>query len=130
MGVRRVLVLVVVVAAGCSGGSHRSAPPTPGSTTKASHAAQICEKAVPTRVVSSDATIVVDFRRTTIGTMGPTQRHRFPGLADGDFAAWCWTGSKTTYSVYEVAAEGQSAQKVGTFEGWSEAQAHGRPSIP
>ena len=109
----------------CSHPGERTGPTTP-----VDHAGAICRKAVPTHLVNSTPTIVKDFRQTTIGTVGPAQINRFPGHADSDFAAWCWTGFHTTYAVYEVTDEGDTAFKAATIEGMERSVARGRPAIP
>jgi hypothetical protein len=99
--------------------------------TSTTRATRLCTEAVPnpTDLVSSEATTIADFRRTTIGTIGPTQTHRFPALTAETFGAWCWTGSNGSYRVYEVASDGTSVE-VGGLDGVSPAEAHGAPDIP
>jgi hypothetical protein len=133
MGVRRIVTLVVIVAAGCTGGTHRSAPttPPPSVTTPVERAASLCRHAVanPKELVSNDPTTVQQFRTTTIATVGPSQTHRFPTLRASTFGAWCWTRHGDSYSVYEV-ADGHSMQVVGGMNGVAPADAHGAPMVP
>jgi hypothetical protein len=127
------VALAVIVAAGCTGGAHRSAPTTPPTfvTTPVERAASLCRHAVvnPKELVSNDPTSVRQFRATTIGTIGPSQTHRFPTLRASAFGAWCWTRHGDIYSVYEV-ADGHSMQVVGGMNGIAPANAHGAPAVP
>ncbi|HEY5011390.1 MAG TPA: hypothetical protein VIK61_01630 [Acidimicrobiia bacterium] len=131
MGMRRILVLVVVVLAGCSHGSHSSSQTTAwnGEGTRL-NADYICRRYVPGHLVSSWVTSVADFRKTTIGTRGPAQIHRFPKLPPTNAAAWCWTGKPGAYNVYEVASDGEVQQVVSNMNGVAPENAHGAPSVP
>jgi hypothetical protein len=94
-------------------------------------AASLCRHAVsePNELVSNDPTMVQEFRRTTIATIGPSQTHRFPSLPATAFGAWCWTKHGDSYSVWEV-ADGNSVQVVGGMNGIDPADAHGPPAVP
>lgn len=127
MVVYRALVLVVLVAAGCTGGSRHSQPTTPPTQLNAEW---VCRRYVTGHLVSSEATTVGNFRKTTIGTRGPAQLHRFPKLLDPTAAAWCWTGRPDAYNVYEVASDGEVQQVASNMSGVAPADAHGAPQIP
>jgi hypothetical protein len=130
---RRILVVVVVVAAGCSGGSKHSAPTVPDTfvATPRQAAAGLCRSVIPksARLAASDPATVKDFRETTIGTIGPAQTHRFPNLAPNASGAWCWTGTPGAYNVYEVAATGAQMLVASGMVGEPTDNA-GRPSVP
>jgi hypothetical protein len=128
---RRVLALVALVAAaGCTGGGSKDATPRPTTPPTQLNAEYICRRYVPGPLVSSEATTVADFRKTTIGSQGPAQLHRFPTLPGSTAAAWCWTGKPGAYSVYEVASDGQVQQVVSNINGVAPADARGAPFIP
>jgi hypothetical protein len=127
---RRILVLVIVLVAGCSHGTHgyHSDQTTAwnGDGTRL-NADYICRRYVPGHLVSSWVTTVGHFRETTIGTQGPAQLHRFPKLSAYTAAAWCWTGKPGAYNVYEVASDGEVQQVVSNLGGVAPADAHGTP---
>jgi hypothetical protein len=130
---RRILVLVLV-AAGCSGASKHAAPTVPPTsvTTPTERAVALCRSATPepAHLASSEPTTIKDFRETTIATLAPSQAHRFSKLAPTDFGAWCWTGRFNAYSVYEVAVDGSKVLVVTGMQVGSAAEAQGRPSLP
>jgi hypothetical protein len=129
--VRRIAVVVfVAVLAACSHGSHASEglPTTTafngiGTMLNANYE---CRTYVPGPVVDAVTTTVQAFRDLRIGPSGPDQ-HRFPGHAASEAAAWCWTGRKGAYNVYEVVQDG-TAVKIGSNVGGTDA--HGAPVIP
>ena len=132
MLVRRIAVLVVfVVLAGCSHSGHGSSQPTAwngiGTMVNADY---ICRTYVPGPHVSSEVTTVDGFRKTTIGTRGPAQLHRFPKLPASAEGAWCWTGKPGAYNVYEVTSGGEVQQVVRNMNGVAPADAHGAPFVP
>lgn len=125
------MVAVVLVAAGCSGGSkHSSAQRNPLRNPPPTqlNANWVCRRYLTGHLVSSDVTTVGDFRTTTLGTSEPAQLHRFPKLSPDTAAAWCWTGKPGAYNVYEVASDGEVQQLVGNMGGVAPANAHGAPS--
>jgi hypothetical protein len=133
MDVRRIAVAVValVVLAGCLHGSRSTHTPTSwdGEGTMLS-AEYLCRHDVPGHLVSFEVTTVADFRKTTIGTIGPSQLHRFPKLLPSTAAAWCWTGRPGAYSVYEVASDGEVQPVVSDMNGVAPENAHGAPFVP
>lgn len=127
---RRILVLIVVVAAGCSGGSKHSAPPGTAAATPKERAADLCRNAISgTTIAFSYPTTIEDFRHATIGTVGPSQTHRFPNLAPNIFGAWCWTGRPAAYNVYEVTVDGAKMLVASGMVG-NPTDSNGRPSVP
>lgn len=126
---RRVLVLFVLVTAACTGGSKHSSPQptTPGTQLNAEY---VCRRYLTGHLVSSEATTVGEFRKTTIGQPGPAQLHRFPKLLDPTAGAWCWTGKPGAYNVYEVASDGEVQQVMSNMNGVARTDAHGAPSVP
>ena len=134
---RRALVVVVLVVAGCTGGhrkvSNLEHPPTTTTVvpTLAARAEKLCRAMVPdpTRLVSSAPTTVGAIRSTPIGTIGPTQFHQFPTLSREHFAAWCWTRNGDTFTVYK-AATGEKVDAVASMTGIDPSSAHGAPAVP
>ena len=127
----RILVLLVLVAAACSGGSKHTVPPGTGVFTPGQRAEALCRSAIPqpAHLAASYPTTVKDFRETTIATIGPSQTHRFPNLAPTVFGAWCWTGKPGAYDVYEVAGNG-AAMLVASGMVGNPTDSNGRPSVP
>jgi hypothetical protein len=134
--VRRIgVVLALVTLAACSHG-HATGRAT-STTAKSSWqtvqqiAAALCERAKPepAHLAASFPATIADFRSTTIGTVGPTQRRRFPKLAASDSGAWCWTGRPGEYDVYEVASDG-TKELVASGAVGSPALTQGRPDVP
>jgi hypothetical protein len=125
---RRIVAVVLIVAAGCQSGSHRSAPTT---TTARARAARLCRDTVPdpAKLVGSGATTVGDIRNTPIGTVGPTQYQQYPNLSPEHFAAWCWTRNADTFKVYKV-APGEKADLVVTETGMDPPADYGAPAVP
>jgi hypothetical protein len=120
-------VLAVAVLAGCTH-SHTIVDHGPPPTQL--NAEWVCRTYTPGPHVSAEATTVGDFRTTTIGTVGPTQRHRFPDLPATAAAAWCWSGKPDAYSVYEVTGGGQVERVVASINGVPASEAHGAPAVP
>lgn len=133
---RRVVVLVLLVAAGCTGGGKHSqvSPeegPQPTVLTAREHAERLCRATVPDpgSLVGSYATTVGIIRNTPIATIGPTQFHQFPNLSRHHFAAWCWTRHGDTYNIYK-AAPGEKADHVASETGIAGPPAGGAPQVP
>ena len=131
---RRVGVILAVVAlAGCMRG-HSDRPVSEGPPTTTAfngigtmlNANYECQTYVPGPVVSAETTTVAAFRALRIGPRRPNP-HLFPSHAASEAAAWCWTGTKGAYNVYEVLQDG-TAVKIGSNVGGTEA--HGAPVIP
>jgi hypothetical protein len=111
---RRVLVLVVLLAAGCTGGSKHSAlpttagPPNPVTPSKSLpvRAAAECRAALkePDTFVNALPTTVGAIHGITGGTV-PTAHpwsRLFAGKPERAFAAWCWRRVPTGYRSYVV----------------------------
>jgi hypothetical protein len=102
------VAFVMIIAAGCSGGSKHSAPQpsTPPTLLNAkARAEKLCRGTVPDpeHLVSSEPTTIGAIRGVTVGTIGPAQTRSFAPLKNSDFGAWCWTLSGGTYIVYKAA---------------------------
>lgn len=128
IGMRRALVVILLVAAGCTGGHRKVTTIAP---TSAARAEKLCRAMVPdpARLVSSAPTTVGAIRSTPIGTIGPTQFHQFPTLNREHFAAWCWTRTGDTFTVYK-AATGEKVDAVASMTGIDPSSAHGAPQVP
>ena len=127
------VAFLVLVAAGCSGGSKHLIPPGPTTVLSAKvRAEKLCRDTVPDpeHLVSSEPTTIGAIRGVTVGTVGPAQTRSFAPLKNSDFGAWCWTLSGGTYIVYKAAgpaAIGIAAQPAHDLPA---SEAHGPPKIP
>jgi hypothetical protein len=92
------IVLIVVVAAGCSDGSKRSTPRSTAPAVLQQRAIDFCRARVtdPDALVSSEPTTVGEIRKVT-GVRS------FPTLSRADFGVWCWTRSGGLYTIYKAA---------------------------
>lgn len=137
MGSQRFVVGIVIVAAACTGGSHRSAPPPiriAPVLSPAARAKDLCRTTVrhPSQLVSSDPTTIGAIRRgIAIGKIGPPQTHLFPIWHDSDFGAWCWTRNADRYEIYVAGPNGGAIRVGGQQVNYVPAsRAYGAPMIP
>jgi hypothetical protein len=122
---RRALVLVVVVASGCTGGTKRSvspttaAPPIPvtPSTSLPVRAKAECRAALkqPDTFVNALPTTVGAIHRIT-GGPGNTHVYSYiyKGKPDGSFAAWCWRRVPGGYRSYVIGPAAPIFLNIGT----------------
>jgi hypothetical protein len=85
--------------------------------------ATICSTALGSTYVSASLTTVGEVRAFRVGPNLQPAHDAFPGFADSEPAAWCWTGGPSGFTSYGV-ARGESF-KFATFKG-----THGTPSGP
>jgi hypothetical protein len=108
----RALVLVVVMAVGCTGGSKHAAPPSslttaPSSTSLPVRAIAECKGALkqPDTFVNALPTTVGGIHGVTGGTLPNAHpwSNLYAGKPESAFAAWCWRRvSSTRYGSYVV----------------------------
>ncbi len=115
------LAVMLVSIVGCASSHSSSTPPTStrapttssaaetttppmcrGCGLPAAHAASLCATAYGGTVVESAATDVGTVRAAGIGLVGGMFKKAFPGVNDGEFAAWCIL--QTTPHCYDEAA--------------------------
>jgi hypothetical protein len=88
----------------------------------------ICKTYAPGPVVDAITTTVQAFRDLRMGPNGPRPK-AFPKYSGYAAAAWCWTGHKGAYSVYEVVPDG-TAVKIASGMSRPFHDDQGAPVIP
>jgi hypothetical protein len=118
--------------AGCSHGSHvsKGLPTTTAWNGEGTmlNADYMCHTYLPEPTVDAITTTVQAFRDLRIGP-NVQHPHAFPKFSGYAAAAWCWTGHRGAYSVYEVAPDGT---KVKIASNMSDAfhDENGAPVLP
>jgi hypothetical protein len=134
------LVVILVSIVGCTSSHRTSTAPTPvsaptiGRTTATTspstcrgcglprptaHAAALCATAFGDTVVESAATNARTVREAGIGVVGGMFKKAFPGVNDGEFAAWCMVATGPgCYDESAVAATGALQHIVSAGCGW------------
>jgi len=108
------VVLVVLVAAGCTGGHHSVSnlehPPTTAPATPQVRAVAACRAAVPRPATffNAQAATVAELRSYHFGPNARPLLKAFPKAKPTAFAAWCWGHRKSDgyYIAYVVGPDG------------------------